>query len=120
MCLPKLFRGSVRNSDVSNAQHKHSTPFLSDVNVNDTDNHHSSTSISARSSVKTCISRKYKNDPEIPRPHFMLDTKVSLARDQEAKKTNSMLQDMWTTAENDHLANDEQEVTTAPGNGNAE
>ncbi|KAI1714980.1 hypothetical protein DdX_08255 [Ditylenchus destructor] len=34
--------------------------------------------------------------------------------------TNSMLQDMSTTAENDHLANDEQEVTTAPENGNAE
>ncbi|KAI1711076.1 hypothetical protein DdX_10322 [Ditylenchus destructor] len=34
--------------------------------------------------------------------------------------TNSMLQDMSTTAENDHLANDEQEVTTAPGNGNTE
>ncbi|KAI1701704.1 hypothetical protein DdX_15958 [Ditylenchus destructor] len=31
-----------------------------------------------------------------------------------------MLQDMSTTAENDHHANDEQEVTTAPGNGNAE
>ncbi|KAI1704639.1 hypothetical protein DdX_14138 [Ditylenchus destructor] len=37
-----------------------------------------------------------------------------------SSQTNSMLQDMSTTAENDHLANDEQEVTTAPGNGNAE
>ncbi|KAI1723747.1 hypothetical protein DdX_03919 [Ditylenchus destructor] len=78
-------------SDVSNAQNKHSTPFLSDVNVSGTDNHHSSTSISARSSVKTCISHKYKNDPEIPRPHFMLDTKVSLAREQEAKKNRELM-----------------------------
>ncbi|KAI1727881.1 hypothetical protein DdX_00019 [Ditylenchus destructor] len=37
-----------------------------------------------------------------------------------SSQTNSMLQDMSTTAENDHLANDEQEVTTALGNGNAE
>ncbi|KAI1691668.1 hypothetical protein DdX_21735 [Ditylenchus destructor] len=34
--------------------------------------------------------------------------------------TNSMLQDMSTTAANDHLANDEQEETTAQGIGNAE